>query len=88
MLPKSDDPSVYLSARDKYNPEAVNKGIKFLLVAESPPANGGYFYFEKAMGRGNLFRETMRALEIPWAKCIRAMTKVLILGNFKPAVSS
>jgi hypothetical protein len=33
-------------------------------VAESPPASGGYFYAEKAIGKDHLFRETMKALKL------------------------
>jgi hypothetical protein len=35
-----------------------------LLIAESPPSSGGYFYTEKAIGKDHLFRETMKALEL------------------------
>lgn len=51
--------SAYILARDKFKP--INK-VRFLLVAESPPASGGFFYFEKATGRSSLFSETMKAL--------------------------
>lgn len=49
----------YVLARDDFRP--INR-IRFLLIAESPPASGGYFYFDKATGRDGLFRETMKAL--------------------------
>ncbi len=48
----------YRVAREAYRPERV----RVLLIAESPPASGGYFYFEKTTGRDHLFRETMKAL--------------------------
>jgi hypothetical protein len=50
----------YARARNKYKPTEVN----VLLVAESPPSSGGYFYAEKAIGKDHLFRETMKALEL------------------------
>jgi len=50
----------YATARNKYRPSRVN----ILLVAESPPSSGGYFYAEKAIGKDHLFRETMKALEL------------------------
>ncbi len=48
----------YRAAREAYKPERV----RVLLIAESPPASGGYFYFEKTMGKDHLFRETMKAV--------------------------
>jgi len=50
----------YATARNKYRPTKVN----VLLVAESPPSSGGYFYAEKAIGKDHLFRETMKALKL------------------------
>jgi hypothetical protein len=50
--------SQHVSARDAWKPYTV----KFLIVGESPPASGGYFYFERATGNGGLFVETMKAL--------------------------
>jgi len=50
----------YARARNKYKPTEVN----VLLVAESPPSSGGYFYAEKAIGKDHLFRETMKALKL------------------------
>jgi hypothetical protein len=57
ITPKSADYRVF---RERYRP--VN--IDVLWIAESPPAGGGYFYFEKASGQNpiNLFGETMKAL--------------------------
>ncbi len=46
-------------ARRKYRPRRV----RFLLIAESPPSSGGFFYFETTIGKDHLFRETMKALE-------------------------
>jgi hypothetical protein len=50
----------YATARNKYRPTKVN----VLVIAESPPSSGGYFYTEKAIGKDHLFRETMKALEL------------------------
>ena len=49
----------YAAARNKYRPDRIN----LLLIAESPPSSGGYFYAEKTIGKDHLFREMMRALE-------------------------
>ena len=46
-------------ARRKYRPHK----IRFLLIAESPPSSGGFFYFATTIGKDHLFRETMKALE-------------------------
>src|SRR5713101_715545 len=47
-------------ARRKYRPQR----IRFLLIAESPPSSGGFFYFRMTIGKDHLFRETMKALEL------------------------
>ena len=73
----------YIEARDKYNPRLLDKAIKFLLVGESPPEDGGYFYFEEAAGRGNLFRETMKALKIPCGKLPKGADKIPQLKEFQ-----
>lgn len=52
--------SKYILERDKFKPE----NVKFLIIAESPPASGGYFYFDKTTGKDSLFRETMKSLEL------------------------
>src|SRR5437016_3204672 len=49
----------YTAARNKYKPNRVN----VLLIAESPPSSGGYFYSETTIGKDHLFRETMKALK-------------------------
>jgi len=51
--------SQYILARNKSKPRGR---VKLLLIAESPPASGGYFYFDRATGRECLFRETMKGL--------------------------
>jgi len=47
-------------ARRKYRPHR----IRFLLIAESPPSSGGFFYFRMTIGKDHLFRETIKALEL------------------------
>src|SRR5437867_7959470 len=47
-------------ARRKYRP----RKIRLLLVAESPPSSGGFFYFPTTIGKDHLFRETMKALDL------------------------
>ncbi len=54
----TDNAFDYKAARDKYRPSRID----VLWIAESPPAGGGYFYFERTSGRNHLFRETMKAL--------------------------
>jgi hypothetical protein len=49
----------YARSRNKYKPASVS----LLLIAESPPSSGGYFYSKKTIGKDHLFRETMKALE-------------------------
>ncbi len=46
--------------RRKYRPRKV----RFLLIAESPPSSGGFFYFETTIGKDHLFRETMKAIKL------------------------
>jgi hypothetical protein len=53
-----DDVEKYALARESYRPHH----IRVLLVAESPPSSGGYFYFRRTIGKDHLFRETMKAL--------------------------
>ena len=47
-------------ARRKYRPRKV----RLLLIAESPPSSGGFFYFRTTIGKDHLFRETMKALDL------------------------
>src|SRR5947199_1522002 len=47
-------------ARQKYRPHK----IRLLLIAESPPSSGGFFYFPMTIGKDHLFRETMKALDL------------------------
>ena len=49
--------------RERYNPKNEGIPIRVLWIAESPPAGGGYFYFDETGDRNHLFRETMKALD-------------------------
>jgi hypothetical protein len=44
--------SQYIEARDKWKPDKV----KFLIISESPPASGGYFYFEQELEQADSWR--------------------------------
>jgi len=48
------------AARERFKP----RSIRFLLVAEAPPADERFFYFEKVQKSDNLFLETMRVLYV------------------------
>jgi hypothetical protein len=56
---KKSSATDFSRARQKYRPHRV----RFLLIAESPPSSGGFFYFATTIGKDHLFRETMKALE-------------------------
>jgi hypothetical protein len=67
--------------RRKYRPRKV----RFLLIAESPPSSGGFFYFGTTIGKDHLFRETMKALEF-WPEnepMRRGVDKRLMLRRFQ-----
>ena len=68
-------------ARRKYRPRRV----RFLLIAESPPSSGGFFYFPTTVGKDHLFRETMKALELwPENKPLRSgVDKRSMLQSFQ-----
>jgi hypothetical protein len=77
----------YLEAREKYNPKNRGIPIRVLFIAESPPAGGGYFYFEETGVRNHLFRETMKALGL-WAEnrtMSAGVDKVPLLKEFQRA---
>jgi hypothetical protein len=59
MSDKKSSAIVFDHARRKYRP----RKILFLLIAESPPSSGGFFYFGTTIGKDHLFRETMKALD-------------------------
>src|SRR5712691_3326638 len=52
--------SSFNCSRRRYRPRKV----RFLLIAESPPSSGGFFYFRTTIGKDHLFRETMKALDL------------------------
>jgi hypothetical protein len=56
--PTDNRSSVFEKARRNYRPSK----IRLLIIAESPPSSGGFFYFPKTIGRDHLFRETMKTL--------------------------
>ncbi len=45
--------------RRRYRPRKT----RVLLIAESPPSSGGFFYCPRTIGKDHLFRETMKALD-------------------------
>src|SRR6267378_2299228 len=68
-------------ARRKYRPHKV----RLLLIAESPPSSGGFFYFPMTIGKDHLFRETMKALDL-WPEnqpMRRGVDKRLMLRRFQ-----
>ncbi len=71
----------YIIIRDEYKPDS----IEFLLVGESPPVSGNYFYYDTTTGYDFLFRGTMKALRIfPENGTMPAgMDKKPKLGEFK-----
>src|SRR2546427_8967163 len=77
-------------ARRKYRPRKV----RFLLIAESPPSSGGFFYFPTTIGKDHLFRETMKALDL-WPKSEpmrrgvdkRSMLRRILSVGFYPLVT-
>ena len=50
--------NLFEKARRKYRPSK----IRLLMIAESPPSSGGFFYFPKTIGKDHLFRETMKTV--------------------------
>ena len=70
-------------ARERYKPNH----IRVLLIAESPPSSGGYFYFTRTIGKDHLFRETMKALGFwPETQPMRkGLDKRRLLSRFRSA---
>ena len=67
-------------ARRKYWPSK----IRLLIIAESPPSSGGFFYFPKTIGKDHLFRETMKTVGL-WplgAPMPRGIDKQAMLRRF------
>ena len=63
MRKSKPNPASFNRARRRYRPHK----IRLLLIAESPPSSGGFFYFPTTIGKDHLFRETMKALDL-WPK--------------------
>src|SRR5713226_3679677 len=63
MRESKPNPASFNRARRRYRPHKV----RLLLIAESPPSSGGFFYFPRTIGIDHLFRETMKALDL-WPK--------------------
>ncbi len=59
MRESKPNPASFNRARRRYRPRKV----RLLVIAESPPSSGGFFYFPTTIGKDHLFRETMKALE-------------------------
>ena len=78
---KRFSPSAYERARSRYLP----KTMRLLMVAESPPSSGGFFYFTWTIGKDHLFRETMKALELwPLTKpMVKGLDKRSLLEEFQ-----
>ena len=68
-------------ARREYRPSR----IRLLMIAESPPSSGGFFYFPQAIGKDHLFRETMKSIGL-WPQTAgmhRGINKVPMLRGFQ-----
>ena len=68
-------------ARRKYRPSKV----RLLMIAESPPSSGGFFYFPETIGKDHLFRETMKTIGL-WptkSPMRRGVDKTPMLRNFQ-----
>jgi hypothetical protein len=63
MRESKPNPASFNRARRRYRPHKV----RLLLIAESPPSSGGFFYFPTTIGKDHLFRETMKAVDL-WPK--------------------
>lgn len=61
--PAETQRNLFEKARRKYRPSK----IRLLIIAESPPSSGGFFYFQKTLGKDHLFRETMKTLGL-WSQ--------------------
>src|SRR5467141_1312501 len=73
--------SSFNRSRRRYRPRKV----RFLLIAESPPSSGGFFYFRTTIGKDHLFRETMKALDL-WPRnepMRRGVDKRSMLSRFQ-----
>ena len=67
--------------RRKYCPSKT----RLLMIAESPPSSGGFFYFPKTIGKDHLFRETMKTVGL-WPQGTpmrRGVDKTPMLRSFQ-----
>jgi hypothetical protein len=83
LLTFETKPSVsdFSRARQRYRPRKV----RFLIIAESPPSSGGFFYFRETIGKDHLFRETMKAVGL-WPRnepMRRGVDKAPMLRRFQ-----
>lgn len=71
---------LFEKARREYLPSK----IRLLMIAESPPSSGGFFYFPKTTGKDHLFRETMKTVGLwPLGESMpRGIDKKSMLGRF------
>jgi hypothetical protein len=73
--------NLFENARREYRPSK----IRLLIIAESPPSSGGFFYFPKTIGKDHLFRETMKTIGL-WpqsASMPRGVDKNPMLRSFQ-----
>jgi hypothetical protein len=73
--------SLFEKARLEYRPSKT----RLLIIAESPPSSGGFFYFPKTIGKDHLFRETMKTIGL-WpqsAQMPRGVDKNPLLRSFQ-----
>lgn len=81
MSETTTDPVKFSLARRRYRPRKV----RLLMIAESPPSSGGFFYFNTTIGKDHLFRETMKALNL-WPRRVplqRGTDKRSMLRKFQ-----
>jgi hypothetical protein len=79
--PSNNQSSLFEKARREYRPSK----IRLLIIAESPPSSGGFFYFPKTIGKDHLFRETMKTIGL-WlhsAPMPRGVDKRPMLRSFQ-----
>lgn len=79
-MDRQDSPS-FESVRQSYRP----RHVRLLMIAESPPASNGFFYFPWTIGKDHLFRETMKTISLwPQDKPLRkGIDKRSMLREFK-----
>lgn len=82
MIVKDTDFLARKNAQDKYRPE----NVEVLIIAEAPPADERYFYYEDVSSHDHLFINTIRAIYSEYEKVrtneIREQ-KTMLLKRFK-----